>query len=463
VSAPRLLREARIRVATAPVVPWWGQRAAGVLEAAGNLMIMGVAGRQSGKSHWGCWRVLRRAARMPGAESCLLVPTYRIALAPAARLRELGQPLGGEWREQKQCLRLPNGHLIWVRSTDRPDATRGLTIKGTLWCDEAALISENAWTAALGCLVAAEDPLVLITTTPAGRNNWVYRLWIDLERESVARFLFRSKDSPYAGPVLGHLRGTMGGARAAQELDAMFVDDKSTPFPPDVVDKMFTTGTRPLRHRGEQRTLGVDLAKEQDFTVATLMNEFGEAWVVGRWQHVKWPDTESRIAQLARDHDALVVIDIGHGGGYGGALFDYLERSLGVGRVLGVRTGNVGVKGEIFEALSGEAQHGRVQVDSHGPFAADLRHELLFLTSTRKVVAGVERVIYEGPTGEDEHDDCAVSLALANWGRLHGWEPDPLKGDFGGFGGDPTEGGGPLPDGGDLGGFGSVGGTGYSM
>ena len=31
---------------------------------------------------------------------------------------------------------------------------------------------------------------------------------------------------------------------------------------------------------------------------------------------------------------------------------------------------------------------------------------------------------YHGPQGdgEDDHDDCVVSLALANWGRLHGWE-----------------------------------------
>jgi PleD family two-component response regulator len=38
--------------------------------------------------------------------------------------------------------------------------------------------------------------------------------------------------------------------------------------------------------RGKERSLGVDLAKEKDFTVCTLMNELGEAWLLGRWQHV---------------------------------------------------------------------------------------------------------------------------------------------------------------------------------
>lgn len=412
--------------------PWWGQRRALPRERRGPTYLLGVCGRQSGKSHFGAWLLLRRAAAAPGGTSCVLVPTWRIGLAPVARLRELAAPLGAVWHEQKQLLDLRNGHKIWIRSADKPDATRGLTIDATLWIDEAAYVSEDAWTAAQACLATARAPLYLITTTPAGRDNWVYRLWTSSSGD-VVRFTFRSADSPFVNEELAaRLRETMGASRAAQELDAIFTDDKTTPFKPNDVSRLLSQAI--VKVRGEQRSIGIDLAKEKDWTVATLMNELGEAWILGRWRHASWPDTEARLTRLLEEHKALAVVDVGHGGGYGGAIKDYLERSIGKARLLEVRTGNVGVKAEVIEALAADVEHGRLRVDNGGPHASDLRHELLFFTSTRRVVGGVERIVYEGPQGEDEHDDTVISLALANWGRIHGWiHPDPLKGDFSGF------------------------------
>ena len=170
----------------------------------------------------------------------------------------------------------------------------------------------------------------------------------------------------------------------------------------------------------------MDLAKEKDWTVCTLMNEYGEAWLLGRWQHVAWPDTERRITELAERHEALVVVDIGHGGGYGGTMHDYLERALkgGAHRILGVHTGNVGFKAQLCEQLVQDVESRRLRVEQ-GDHTDQLRHELTFFECHREVVAGgTERLRYHGPRGdgEDDHDDCVLSLALANYGRLHGWE-----------------------------------------
>lgn len=392
--------------------PWWAQRLACRLEREA-LIVVGVAGRQGGKTEHGTWRVLRRAAMRPNGASLILVPTYRMGLVHAARLKQLAEGLRADWREQKQLLVLSNGHHVWLRSADRPDACRGLTIDTSLWVDEAALVSEPAWQAALGCLVAARDPFVLVTTTPKGKNNWVYRLWTDRERKDVARFLFRSADSPYAGPVLDSLRASMGAAMSLQELEAAFTDNRSAPFPPELVERMM----RPLTMRGERWVLGLDLAKERDWTVVFAQNEFGESWVLGRWQHVAWPDTQARVVELARARKALVVVDEQFGGGYGGAMADYLDRDLGKENVLRVRTGNPRVKSEVIEHLAMGAEHGRIVVDSSGPWSADVRHELLFMTSTRTVSAGVERVSYQGPAAEGEHDDTVIALALASWGQ----------------------------------------------
>lgn len=432
------------------------------------MFIMGVCGRQSGKSQHGADFVLRRAAKAPGGTSCLLVPTWRIGLAPTARLRELAAPLGAEWNETKQLLTLANGHRVWVRSADRPDATRGLTIDTTLWLDEAAYVSEAAWTSALGCLAAARSALVLITTTPAGKNNWVFRRW-SAPDAAILRFYFRSSDSPFANEGLQRaLRETMGAARAAQELDAIFTDDRTQPFKPEDIDRLLANRLPKLR--GHRITIGWDWGKEKDWTVGTGMNEFGEARILGRWRHVNWPETFRRVEAIhgAFPH-SIACVDKQQGGGYGGVASDFIAEKIGEARVLDVRTGNLGVKAKIIEALMADVEHGRLQADnertdaepSGGENAKQLRHELLFFTSVRKVVGGVEHVVYEGPQGEDEHDDTVISLALANWGRIHGWDRPEESVDFkqfvpptgGGGGGGSSYGGYP--------GLGDVGETGY--
>lgn len=91
--------------------------------------------------------------------------------------------------------------------------------------------------------------------------------------------------------------------------------------------------------------------------------------------------------------------------------------------MLSVRTGNIGVKAQLCEALVADVENRRLVVE-RGALTEHLRHELAFFERHREAVGGVERVRYHGPQGdgEDDHDDCVISLALANWGRVHGWE-----------------------------------------
>ena len=62
--------------------------------------------------------------------------------------------------------------------------------------------------------------------------------------------------------------------------------------------------------------------------------------------------------------------------------------------------------------------------DEHTP---QLRHELTTFQGIKRVHRGQEVMVYEGPQLEGEHDDCVISLCLANWGRVHGerGEPEP--------------------------------------
>lgn len=419
----------RVRLVRVPSRPWWAQRLA-QRDERGSYYSLLVAGRQTGKTHYAALAVVRRAARAPGGQSLCLFPTYKHAAAPRLMLRAFGALVGASWREDESVLVLGNGHHVWVRSADREGGTRGLQVTSTLWVDEGALVSEGAWTAAQGTIAAAAAPLVIVTTTPAGRGNWLYRRWIN-EGPHEARGVFRSGESPIGNPsVKASIRASYTAAGAAQELDAIFTDDARSPITPDLIAALFA---RPLGAPRPGGRLGVDVAKEVDWTVLAYQDDAGNSWLLDRWQHVDWPDTQRRIEQAAQRLDAEVWLDTHSGGGQGGTLHDYLARGPLAGRVHGFGVGAPGGNQAVVECLIHEAEAGRLRVDPVGPIAEQARHELLVLQVDRKLVQGSERLRYHAPSGEGQHDDCVFALALATWGRVRG--SGAGRGDYTGFGG----------------------------
>ena len=407
--------------------PWGMQRKFHRSPAAIRVV---VAGRQAGKTHAAAEEVVRLILARPGTTSCLLMPTYKSTKAALHHVRRAVLPLGKRvrWKEVDKAFEFPGRSVLYVRTAEDKEGvpTRGLTLDGVLWVDEAAYVPKGAWEAARLTQAAVPDPKVILTATPCGRN-WLYEEWLQgvpgPNRNPLNEsFRFRSEDSPFCNAeFVADLKQKLGGTQAMQELGAQFLGDAGLAFNYDDVQALFKDK---LAVRGKSFALGVDLGKVRDFTVCTLMNEWGEAWVLDRWRHESWPDSEARITRHAQAHQARVVIDEGYGGGYGGAMADYLERSLeDRERVLRVKTGNPGVKAQLCEALIRDVESRRVVVEK-GEHADVLRHELCFFEVHREVANGLERVRYHGPKGqgEDDHDDTVISFALANFGRMHEWE-----------------------------------------
>lgn len=447
-------------------LPWWAQRRAHASTAPIRTV---VAGRQSGKTHWGAEETVRIMLRRPGSTSCLLMPTYKSTKGPQKHLRRALAKLGrGRWRwlEVDKKFVLWNGSELYIRTSDDKEGvpTRGLTIDGVLWVDEAGYVPRGAWEAARFTQGAIEDPLVIITTTPAGRT-WVYDEFIagcigPQKNPLNESFRFKTTDSPYHNAqFVRDLRAKVGARRAMQELDAQFLGDAHAAFDPDHLAACFV---QELPIRGTQFSIGVDLGKEQDFTVVTLMNEFGETWVLARFRDMEWPDQEERILQFAEEHKALVVLALGAGGGYGAYMFSRLKPVLGEGRLLGVKDAQLGVRGELIELLIGDVEAERLAVFADDEHGQQLLHEATFFEAHRQVIGGVERWKYHGPEGverndndpdSEDHDDCVISWALANWGRVHGWDPDDGDGGLEAFRPGPRPGGAPTAPGRPRGGY----------
>lgn len=424
-SAP-VARSVPLTLAFSTFTPWWAQRLA--LRSSARFLLI-IAGRQGGKTLAAAFEVLRRAFAHPGSYSALLAPTYLIADTAVLRIREVCDGLHVRWREQKKRFLLPNGSRIQVFSADRKETVRGPSITGTYWTDEGAYVTEQAYGAGKPALIAGKGRTI-VTTTPAGKN-WVWKAFTNTEDARIERFRFRSEDAPHTDKEeIASQRRELSPERAAQEFDAVFVDDLLLAFPN--VSRLFVralpdrTGERDLRN-----VLGVDLGKDQDWLVVTLMNRLGEARILGRWRHVAWPRSQRELAGMARDFQALIVLDVGPGGGPGGVLADYLEAE-GLS-VLAIKTAVVSTKAQIVEQCRSDVQWERIRV-LENEHSDQLRHELTVFQGIKRQQHGREVMVYEGPQLKDEHDDCVISLCLANWGRVHGWQgPEDETEDFSEF------------------------------
>ena len=417
-----------------------GQRA--FLRSVAPIRVI-VAGRQGGKTHQAAEEVVRIVLSRPGTESCLLMPNYKSTKGALRHLRRALEPVKAhwEWKEVDKCFAFSNGALLYLRTADDKTGvpTRGLTLDGVFWVDEASFVPRSAWKAAQFTQSAVKNPLAIVTTTPKGRKSWVF----DLCKRAVGNpggmvefFRFRTFDSPYANlEFIEELREQNGRAVADEELNAIFLGDADLPFHPDDVHRAFggEEGWRKLPFRGNQMTLGLDLGKKQDFTCLVLMNEFGESWVLEHFQAKDigkerfWPRAMERVVDHAKRHKAIVVVDLG--GGLGDFAQDHLVDELGREQVFAYNTATKAKKTKLIEGLIADFEAARILI-SDGDHARTLHNELLTFP---RAVHEDGKVVYRGAKDGEEFDDTVLALALARHGRDNEWSgpgPSPLEGDF---------------------------------
>jgi predicted phage terminase large subunit-like protein len=137
---------------------------------------MMVGGIGSGKSYAGCVELLNMPA---GTHALVLSPTY-VMLKDS--FLSLFMHLYGDkgviksFNKSDMEMVLKGDRKILFRSAEQPDRLRGSNV-GFLVMDEAAFATEEAYQVAIG-RVRRQPGRILITTSPNGKGNWVYRLAI---------------------------------------------------------------------------------------------------------------------------------------------------------------------------------------------------------------------------------------------------------------------------------------------
>jgi hypothetical protein len=295
---------------------------------------------------------------------------------------------------------LTNGAVIEWRSADNETSLRGAGLN-FLIVDEAARVKDESWHALRPCLSDTLGKAILIST-PKG-HNWFYHLFLrghDPLQKDYQSWQFPSSDNPYFPPDESAVaQAELFQPIFQQEYLAQFIDDSSSVFRNILA---CATGNFQEPLPGRSYFLGVDLARQVDFTVLCVLDAATRSVVAfDRFHQIDWSLQKARIVSLARKYnDALVILDAS---GLGDPILEDLRNfSLPIEGI----TLTSESKRQLINHLAILLEEGSLSFPPIPQLLSELQaytYDLLPSGSLR----------FQAPSGY--HDDSVIALALACW------------------------------------------------
>lgn len=333
---------------------------------------------------------------------------------------------------------LQNGSEILWGSSDDPDSLRSEGPKA--YClDEFRFMKEQATWDVIYPALADYGARVIIATTCMGMNNMTYKLWkkgLDgkdpdywslgyapgpVEVDVVDKHGARTKGEifvPYWHGVPQWFNTHLGDPDPFKKKENMtelafweevvgcFIPDMGQAIP--IREDHFTDRVSWLDGpvEGERYYLGVDLGKQEDYTVVHVIRDTGKVARVYRWRD-GWGSTIARLAELGEHWNrSLMGVDAT---GVGDPVFEKLVEN----RVncYPIRFTDNKTKNGIIERMSIGVENRVIEYPDFGNNPALLRtvFDELEAYTYRTTDSGVR--VYNAPDGQ--HDDCCTSLGIA--------------------------------------------------
>lgn len=309
-----------------------------------------------------------------------------------------------KWRQQKKELSVFDSKLD-LRSADRPELIEGFAYK-LIILNEAGIIlkDEYLWENAIRPMIMDFNPDQLIGGTPKGQNLFFdlkvkadddkdprYKDWEYFHRTSYDNpFLKKKEIDALVADMPEHVR--------KQEIFAEFLEDSACVF--GNIDKCKIS--EPERGvEGLYYYIGIDLAKTVDFTVISILDQYGKQVYFNRIHQLDWPYQIKLIREVAKEYEGRICID---STGVGDPIFDALAIDEGLD-VHGYKFTNESKK-QLIERLMLSFEQEKISILDEPVQTNELK-----IFGYELSPSGVFR--YSAPEGK--HDDCVIALGLANW------------------------------------------------
>lgn len=380
--------------------PHPGQRT--ILDSSARFNVV-ACGRRFGKTTLGINRLIGPA--LGGHPVAWFAPNYKY-LTEAWRdfLRALG-PVISRTNASERRLELITGGVLEFWTLEDPDSGRSRKYKRVA-IDEAAKARhlELAWNEAIRATLTDLEGDADFYSTPKGRNFfWRAFTWGQERRDGQwACWRMPTTANPHIKPSeVEAARKQLPDRVFRQEYLAEFLEDAGGVF--RSVSESVDRGRdkpEPARSVGSY-CLGVDLARVEDFTVLSVLDNTGRQVFFDRFNQITWERQIASITDVAKRYGAAVVVD---STGVGDPIFERL-RNAGFD-VQAYQFTNAS-KTRLIDDLAMGLERGRFRLMDIPEQTNELLAYQYELTPSRNLRMGAP---------EGMHDDCVIALALAAWG-----------------------------------------------
>jgi hypothetical protein len=300
-------------------------------------------------------------------------------------------------------IELRNGSVILFRSAERYDNIRGLTMDYGI-IDEAAFCKDEAWTEAIKPVFLVKGKKVLFISTPKG-SNWfktLFQLGMSADQENYIAYKGSSYDTPYIDrSEIEDAKRTLPENVFRQEYLAEFIDSGGEVF--QNIDKnVVQYWPKPVG----KVYCGIDLGKQEDFTVATFIDSTGQVVDIYRDNQTEWSKMTQNILERIKKWNATTLIEVNS---IGDVIFEQVKQRWQDTHPFITSSKS---KNEIVEGLILDMNENTIKIPSQDLFGA-LYSELT--TFTYEYNPKTRNIRYGHPSGL--HDDTVMSLAIANYAR----------------------------------------------
>jgi hypothetical protein len=301
-----------------------------------------------------------------------------------------------------------NGSSIHFRSASNYDNIRGGSYE-YVFIDEFAFINPDAWTEVIRQTMAVKGKKAFLSSTPKGKNLF-YELAMrgQSEDHKLYKYLYMNYlDNPfYDLQEIEDARNNLPDSVFRQEYLAEFIDDGGSVFTNlkslSIIDRW---GEPDLN---TNYFAGLDLGKQVDYTVLTIMDEYNNVVFIYRDNNKPWNIIVNNVVEILRKWKPLCFIEVNS---IGDPIYEQIKKLYKDVRPF-ITTSRS--KEDIIENLIYAFNKEDIKLPSRELFEY-LYNELSIFTfeynrSTRNIK-------YNAPLGF--HDDCVMSLAICYFARLN--------------------------------------------
>lgn len=329
-----------------------------------------------------------------------VAPTYKQAKNIGWQMLKTALRIDSSWKFNEVDLSAYNSEVetkIELKGADNEESLKGVGLQGVV-LDECATMKSNVFPEVIRPMLMDSGGWAMFIGTPKGKN-WFYDIYnMQSVSDDFESWRFPTSVNKYILPSeLEQIKSEMPEDLYNQEIMAEFMEDSAGAFRNI---RQCITGDLELPVRGTVYSMGVDLAKHQDWTVLTVLDQTSRHLVYHeRMQKMDWTDMKLRIQEVAhRYNNALVTLDAT---GVGDPIFDDLL-NVGVSCV-GFKFTNESKK-QLIERLQVALEQRLITFPRIPVLLDELQRYSYEMTPEG-------RVRYNAPEGY--HDDCVISLALA--------------------------------------------------